>query len=456
VPLPAAGHDCETAPEVLDDYFRAARSLADSRPLLIAIDDLPQADPQSVRWWRYIIRRLDGLPVLAMATVDADGPLAADLVTDLDALSYARRLRPEPLCERCSATFLANHLDRPVGDELAAVCYAMSQGNPLVLRRLAEALDAAGVEPDDTGRHELERLGARVLAETTLSWLRHSRPAVATLLENLAVLGPDGDLETAAMIAGRGESAAREARTVLRERGILAPAAPGRLDGAGPEGSPDVAARTAERFTHEAVRGAVLFPIDAATRADLHARAAKLLFRLGQPASVVAEHLMSIGPVDDRWTAAVLRARGLEDPELPEVAGTGAVPGPPPTHRWAERDPAAAARLAAAREAVATLAAARRLPVENLLPPDALRRLAWEPPTPATGEAVAGVLRGYGARPWQAGLTADLLATAFAAASGALARPRRLRSATTRRFASRRAETYRGWTARCLPPLPPS
>ena len=95
--------------------------------------------------------------------------------------------------------------------------------------------------------------------------------------------------------------------------------------------------------------------------------------------------------------------------------------GPPPAHRWAERDPAAAARLAAGRETVNALAAANRLPAENLLPPDALRRLAWEPPAPATPEAITATLTGFGARPWQAELTAGPLAEAFAAATEAAA-----------------------------------
>ena len=120
----------------------------------------------------------------------------------------------------------------------------------------------------------------------------------------------------------------------------------------------------------------------------------------------------------DRWVAAVLRARQLDDAELPEVATAAAIPGPPPAHRWAERDPAAAARLTAARGAVGALAAAHRLPVENLLPPDALRRLAWEPPAPVTPETVTAALTGYGARPWQAGLTAVPLTDAFRAAAG--------------------------------------
>ena len=118
-----------------------------------------------------------------------------------------------------------------------------------------------------------------------------------------------------------------------------------------------------------------------------------------------------------RWQSAVLRGRELDDTELPEVAGASTTTGPPPAHRWAERDPAAAARLAAAREAAGALSTAHRVPVENLLTPDALRRLAWEPPDPATPEAIAATLTGLGARRWQAELTAGPLADAFAGAT---------------------------------------
>jgi ribonuclease D len=124
-------------------------------------------------------------------------------------------------------------------------------------------------------------------------------------------------------------------------------------------------------------------------------------------------HARNARKYSERWMAAVMRARELTDAELPEVTGTGAVPGPPPAHRWAERDPVAAARLAAARDVIRELAADHQMPVENLLPPDALRRVAWEPPDPATTETIAVALAGYGARPWQAELTAALVAEAF-------------------------------------------
>ncbi|MBV9382025.1 MAG: HRDC domain-containing protein, partial [Streptosporangiaceae bacterium] len=116
------------------------------------------------------------------------------------------------------------------------------------------------------------------------------------------------------------------------------------------------------------------------------------------------------------WMAAVRRARALADGELPDTTGTSAVAGPPPAHRWTERDPAAAARLAAAREAVTSVAAAHGLPAENLLAPDAVRRLSWEPPDPAGEDGVAAALASYGARPWQVGLTAGPIARALASA----------------------------------------
>jgi ribonuclease D len=113
------------------------------------------------------------------------------------------------------------------------------------------------------------------------------------------------------------------------------------------------------------------------------------------------------------WLAALTRARASADHELPEPT-SGAIPsGPPPAHRWAERDPAAAARLAAARAAVTAIAEASRVPIENLISPDAVRRLSWDPPKPCDERAVAQALAGYGARPWQIQLTAGPVAQAL-------------------------------------------
>jgi len=111
------------------------------------------------------------------------------------------------------------------------------------------------------------------------------------------------------------------------------------------------------------------------------------------------------------WLAALAQARGLPEEELPR---TPVAAGPPPPHRWAERDPVAAERLRRCREVVARLSATHRVPPENLLPPDHVRRLAWEPPARADQESVAETLRRLGSRPWQVDLAAAGLAEALA------------------------------------------
>jgi ribonuclease D len=105
------------------------------------------------------------------------------------------------------------------------------------------------------------------------------------------------------------------------------------------------------------------------------------------------------------WSAAVARARATPEKSLPESSAPP-TDGPPPAHRWADRDPEAARRLTAVRGAVAALADANGMPTENLLPPDAVRRLSWQPPADDTPGSVGAELRSYGARPWQVELTA--------------------------------------------------
>lgn len=111
------------------------------------------------------------------------------------------------------------------------------------------------------------------------------------------------------------------------------------------------------------------------------------------------------------WVDALRRARELADSELPQAAAR--YDGPPPPRAWAERDPVAAARLAQSRAALQLLAQELTVPVENLVTPDYVRRVLWQPPGDDP-ETVAGALRALGARPWQVELTAGILATAIA------------------------------------------
>ncbi|MFE5585687.1 ribonuclease D [Kitasatospora sp. NPDC056531] len=119
----------------------------------------------------------------------------------------------------------------------------------------------------------------------------------------------------------------------------------------------------------------------------------------------------------DQWLAAVQRAREIPENQLPPAAAPH--DGPPPPRAWAEKDPVAAARLSGARAAVSDLAERHNLPAENLITPDLVRRVSWEPPAEPNAEGVAAALRRLGARQWQVDLVAPPVAAAFATAVSA-------------------------------------
>ncbi|MDI2031520.1 ribonuclease D [Saccharopolyspora sp. TS4A08] len=111
------------------------------------------------------------------------------------------------------------------------------------------------------------------------------------------------------------------------------------------------------------------------------------------------------------WLQALRSARRLSNEELPAASTPN--DGPPPTNRWSDRDPAAAARLTAARAALNAIAEEHSLPVENLLLPDLVRRTCWAPPEDLGVEAVTELLRSKGAREWQIALTAAAFSKAL-------------------------------------------
>ena len=111
------------------------------------------------------------------------------------------------------------------------------------------------------------------------------------------------------------------------------------------------------------------------------------------------------------WWAAINSALALSEAELPMASLPTA--GPPAPRAWAERDPEAFARLEAARAGLKKISERVRVPVENLLSPELVRRVCWSPPTASV--MLAEVLRAGGARPWQIELTGSILQSALGA-----------------------------------------
>ena len=110
-----------------------------------------------------------------------------------------------------------------------------------------------------------------------------------------------------------------------------------------------------------------------------------------------------------RWWEAIERGSATDD--LPGIRTVGETV--PPPRVWSDRNPAADRRLKSSRAALTEVSELLDIPLENLLTPDTLRRLAWTPPGEVTIENIRLGLMELGARSWQVAATAQAITDAF-------------------------------------------
>ena len=111
----------------------------------------------------------------------------------------------------------------------------------------------------------------------------------------------------------------------------------------------------------------------------------------------------------DRWWNAIQAGTTTDDLPAQRVPGDAI----PPPRVWSDKNPEADGRLKRARAAVTAVGERVSIPVENLLTPELLRRVAWAPPEPIDPTTIASTLTELGARPWQVDATAQVIAEAF-------------------------------------------
>jgi ribonuclease D len=111
----------------------------------------------------------------------------------------------------------------------------------------------------------------------------------------------------------------------------------------------------------------------------------------------------------DRWWDAIQVGLTTEDLPLARISGEVI----PPPRVWSDKNPDADKRLKAARAAIAALSEELNVPLENLLTPELLRRLAWNPPAELELDNIVAALADMGARPWQIETTAPSIHLAF-------------------------------------------
>ena len=115
----------------------------------------------------------------------------------------------------------------------------------------------------------------------------------------------------------------------------------------------------------------------------------------------------------DRWWNAIQTGLTTEDMPVARVSGEVI----PPPRVWSDKNPDADKRLKAARAALTEVSTEINIPLENVLTPELLRRLAWKPPADISAESVSTGLAEMGARPWQVTAVAETIYKAFVDAS---------------------------------------
>lgn len=299
-----AGDGADASFAALHGLYWLTANAAAQTPLLLAVDDLHWCDLSSMRFLGYLVRRLDALPVLAVAclrpgddTTDPTllGPIVADPVTVT--------IRLEPLGTAAVTELVTERLGVAPGPAFSAECYRATGGNPLLVRELLQSLAAEQVPPDDAHADAVGAVGPPAVSRTVLLRLARLSPDAVALARAVAVAGDGASLSTVATLSGLTES-----RVVGATRALV--------------GATILRAGHSLDFVHPLIRDAVYYELPAPERELHHIRAAEHLRDLGAADEQVAAHLLLVQPRAQAWVVDLLHraARTAAHSGAPESA----------------------------------------------------------------------------------------------------------------------------------------
>jgi DNA-binding NarL/FixJ family response regulator/tetratricopeptide (TPR) repeat protein len=266
--------------------------LADTRPLVLMLDDIHWADLASVELLGAMLRRPPAAAVLlalARRPRHVSSPLAVALER-AHRTAALTRIELGPLT-RVEAKEL---LGRSVNSADLNVLYEESGGNPFYLEQLARTVERTDVISADL-RAFSSRLGIPAAVGAALN---EELAALSTtgrrLLDAAAVAGDPFELELATAAAALSESAATDGIDELLQLDLIS--------------ETDVPRRF--RFRHPLVRRATYAATAPGWRLGAHERCAEALSKQGASAASRAHHLEYSARIGDLAAVAVLREAG--------------------------------------------------------------------------------------------------------------------------------------------------
>ncbi|WP_281273940.1 helix-turn-helix transcriptional regulator [Actinomadura pelletieri] len=254
--------------------------LAERGPVVIGVDDVQYADAQSMECLLYLVRRVRSTRIVIVLTGYAS--------RRQESLRFRGELLRQPWCCHLRlgvlslggvTTMLTDAVGARYAEELAPGCYAMTGGNPALVRAFAEALRESepGRAPGPISAHSLSHAAAALMFRC--------EPMIYEVAGAAAVLGEHARVDLLGKLLDAPSEAITHALDILDSAGLV----------------------NSVRFRHDTVRAAVLTNIPSGARATLHRRAAQVLYDDGAVATVVAEQLLAGGTDGIPWMVPVLR-----------------------------------------------------------------------------------------------------------------------------------------------------
>ncbi|HTB50111.1 MAG TPA: AAA family ATPase [Solirubrobacteraceae bacterium] len=276
--------------------------VADSRPLVLALDDLHWADPASIDLVCRLLHRGMGIPSLLLlaSRLPQCEPRLRSACEEVERYDCALRIELAPL----SVVEAQMLLGTEIAPEQGEAIFRESGGNPLFLQQLAAAARRGDRLSMENGVSAELGVPAAVRATIRGELDRLSR-AARVLLQGAALLEEPFEAGLAAETAGIEEDDALRALDELLEADLVRP-------GGVPSGF---------RFRHPIVRHAVYESAGAGWLLAAHGRAAVVLEARGVGASMRAVHVERSARFGEEEAVAVLVQAGQETmPRAPASA----------------------------------------------------------------------------------------------------------------------------------------
>jgi DNA-binding CsgD family transcriptional regulator len=288
----------------LNALYWLTSNLAEGRPTLLAVDDAHWSDLPSLRFFRFMLPRLEDLPVLVAITARPPAADAApELLGELLADPATSLIRPRGLSREGVAELVSASLDSGAHEDFVAACHEATGGNPFMLRELLSELVAEDARGSAEDAVLVRDVAPSSVQRAVLVRLARLPAGAHDLARAVAILGDDVPIAEAAELAGLPPAAAADNADALTGAGILDPGRP-------------------LRFVHPLLRTAVYADMAGGVKAAAHARAAALLEEHGAEPERIAVHLLATDPGADPQVVALLESAALRalDRAAPESA----------------------------------------------------------------------------------------------------------------------------------------